>query len=73
MRCKCCNVILSEMERMSKIRFEDDKGNSFEHYDDLCFNCRTDSLVIETYVNREYTFNDLTEGLSTPSGFSDTY
>ena len=76
MRCKSCNVILTQSEMLSSTYYGDDSGEEIikvDEPDELCFNCRTISKTTDKYTDKEYQFDDLTGGMTPSHGFSDNY
>ena len=70
MRCKCCNKMMSDADLLSKRFFLDANGNKITVQEDFCSQCRSSSYIENV---TDYQFENLTQGLTQPSGFSDDY
>lgn len=80
MRCKSCDVILTQAEMLSSTYYGNESDDLYDleiikidEPDELCFNCRTMAKTTYKYTDREHQFDELTGGLTPSHGFSDDY
>lgn len=73
-RCTACNAKLhdNQVGYVREIELEDEE--TIFIIEDLCTSCRNASTLDINILEKEYQFDNLTDGVATPSaGFSDDY
>lgn len=72
-RCVACNTELHDSQMVSKREVEIEDGKIETFYEDMCHTCRGKSRLDYSILEREYPFDDLTDGMTPSTGFSDDY
>ena len=70
-RCTACNVALLDNLVGYKREIELEDGGFLEIEEDLCNKCRTASTLKINILEKEYQFDNLSDGLTPSTGFSD--
>lgn len=75
MRCISCNRILTDTERLShKYTYDESHQELFvktDEMEDMCHSCKHKMREADSYMSKEYSHSELTEGVTYQAKMSD--